>query len=180
MFSFLGDGKSEGFANENSRRLPAIALIRALSAVIEYRAIWEVLLRVRSGLTNEELNRALARIGTLDDAPGAADAILKAREANDVTQIGPRLYEPDRYDDPTTRSDQRKAMNPLFLLAGGGRLFLAMEPDEEFRRLEDWARDPIEEWLRDRSTLVHASTETRFVRLMEQRSCVPLNVWEDQ
>src|ERR1041385_4845447 len=71
-FSVLGviGGKKPGKAE--NRRVLAASLIRALSSVAEYRAIWQLMRLTGDRLTNEELNRAIARMRYVEDARGPA------------------------------------------------------------------------------------------------------------
>src|SRR5579863_124779 len=149
VFTFLGVLGEKSFANERNRRVLADALIAGLSIVVEYRAIWMLLRRTNGLLTNEELNRAMRRIQYLEDVEEAGQAVLAARGKKDPTLIGPRLYKEEEYSDETKKTDQRKAMNPQFLLAGGGRLFISMEDGADYRRLEDWAVPLIDRRLDD-------------------------------
>ena len=77
----------------------------------------------------------MGQIGYLDDVPVVAQKIVEARQRGDVTVIGERLYEPQKYADPATRPDQRKARTPLFQLAGGGKLFITLDDESKARRL---------------------------------------------
>jgi len=179
VFTFLGVLGNRSFANERNRRVLADAIIAGLSIVVEYRAVWMLLRRTNGLLANEELNRAMGRIQYLEDVEEAGQAVLAARSKNDVTLIGPRLYNDGEYSDESKRADQRKAMNPQFLLAGGGRLFISMEDGTDYRRLEDWAVPLIDRRLDDPSTLIHASTDEESVRLMSENACVTSRDWRD-
>lgn len=179
VFTFLGVLGNKSFANEKNRRVLADAIIAGLSVVVEYRAIWMLLRRTNGLLANEELNRAMNRIQYLEDVEEAGRAVLAARSQNDLTLIGPRLYNDEDYSDETKRADQRKAMNPQFLLAGGGRLFISMEDGTDYRRLEDWAVPLIDRRLDDPSTLIHASTDEESVRLMSENACVTSRQWRN-
>jgi hypothetical protein len=172
LFSFLGLIGPVKFANDQNRYLLAEALIRALGVVLEYRAIWELMLSTRNMLTNEELNRAMARLKYLADIPATAQSILAAREAGDVTMIGPRIYEDTKFGG-SNETDQRKALNPIFLLAGGGRIFLQLDQSSENRRLDDWAVPLIKRQLEQPATLIHADTNAETVRFISDHAALP-------
>ena len=176
VFTFLGVGGGPRFINTQNRHLLAELFIRALSTVVEYRAIWGLMRRTGDLLSNEELNRAMGQIDYLDDVPVVAQKIVEARERGDVTFIGERLYEPEEYTDPTTRPNQRKAMTPLFQLAGGGKLFITLDDD---RRLEDWAIPFIDRRLAEPCPMLHASTDVAVARLMAEYATPPFDVWRN-
>lgn len=165
-FSFLGVTGGRRFATDRNRHLLADVMIRALSVVIEYRAIW-MLMRATAGmLSNEELNRAMKQLRFLDDVERVAELVASARAADDPTSIGPRLYDDGEYENEGTRGDQRKALNPLFLLAGGGGTFLTME--DEFRRIEDWAVPLIDRRLAEVSVQLHADTDAAIAARLSE------------
>jgi len=138
LLSFLGVPQGPEFANEENLRLAARPLIRSLARIIECRAIWMLMLGCDNQLSNEELNRAIKRIESLDDIPAVAADVMQARLEDDVERIGPRVYDADKYGGPH-ESDQRKAMNPQFLLAGGGGIFISVVQTEMMRRIAPWA-----------------------------------------
>lgn len=179
VFTFLGVIGDKSFANERNRRVLADAIIAGLSIVVEYRAIWMLLRRTNGLLTNEELNRAMKRIQYLEDVEETGQVVLAARSKNDPKLIGPRLYKDEEYAVEGKQADQRKAINPQFLLAGGGRLFISMEDGTDYRRLEDWAVPLIDRRLEDPSTLIHASTDEESVRLMSENACVTSRLWRE-
>lgn len=172
LFSFLGTFGEKRYANERNRALLSEVLIRGLSVVIEYRAIWALMRATGNKLSNEELNRAMAFIKYWEDIPRCAEMILKARSDGNVVLIGPRLYENHKYGTPQ-ENDQRKAINPLFLLCGGGKIFLDLNSSDGFRRLEDWAIPMIDQQLLEPSALIHASTEAATVQLMSDSAALP-------
>lgn len=176
LFSFLGVVGGTRFANEANRAIVADALIRAGSVVIEQRAIWMLMRRTEGLLTNEELNRAMARVHSLADVTEAAKVVREARRKSDPTIIGARLYENESYADSAKREDQRKALNPLFLLAGGGRMFISLEPSDPYRRLEEWAVPLIDRRLQEPVPLIHASTDADIVRLISDQACLPIDI----
>ena len=135
LFSFLLPGKAGKYAVEGNRRLAAEYVIRALSVVLEYRAIWGLWRQCGNVLTNEELNRGMARL------------------------------------DVVASNDQRKAINPLFLLAGGGRLFVKMEEDR--RILEEWALGLIDQALLQDLPDLTAGTSPDTAQLMSDYACAP-------
>lgn len=179
VFTFFGVVGGKSFANDRNRRVLADVMIAGLSIVVEYRAIWMLLRRTNGLLSNEELNRAMRRIQYLEDVDRAARLVLESREKGDPATIGPRLYREEEFADEAKRSDQRKAMNPQFLLAGAGRLFIAMEDGTDLRRLEDWAVPIIDRRMDDPSTLVHASTDEETVRLISEHACVMARDWRE-
>lgn len=159
--SFVGAVGGDTFAREANRRLLARFLIRGLSLVVENRAIWGLMLGAGGVLSNEELNRCMARVRHLEDVPAAAEAVLAARRDSDPTSIGPRLYKDGHFGGPR-ENDQRKAMNPLFLLAGGGGWFIEVDRDPQ-RQLLAWARSEVARSLARSPKLVHASTSREVV-----------------
>jgi hypothetical protein len=178
LFSFLGVTSGTRFATEANRALLADLLIRALAVVAEYRAIWMLMSGTAGVLSNEELNRAIGRIRFLDDIDSTVKSILEARSDGDVARIGPRLYNDADYANEATRLDQRKAMNPLFLLAGGGGIFITL--GDELRRLEDWAMPLIDRRLRDTTPLIHASPDPQEVELISGSGAAPFDFWSAQ
>ena len=179
LFSFLGVGRPKKFANENNRPVVSDILIRGLSIIVEYKAIWMLMRRTNDLLSNEELNRAMARIHYLEDVPQVAKMVLDARLAGDPTKIGPRIYEDDKYLDAGKRQDQRKAMNPLFLLSGGGNFFITMDEEEEYRRIEDWAVPLIDRRFEEPAPQIHASTDREVAQLISEYSAAPGKKWSE-
>ena len=86
LFTFLGAGGHKRFANEGNRSLISDLLIRGLSIIVEYRAIWMLMRQTNDLLSNEELNRAMARIKYLEDVPDVARLVNEARRLKDVTR----------------------------------------------------------------------------------------------
>lgn len=172
LFTFLGTIGGKRYANERNRALLSEALIRGLSTVIEYRAIWTLMRAVGNKLSNEELNRSMACIRYLEDIPACAEAVSQSRAKNDPSIIGPRLYENEKYG-TAKHTDQRKAMNPLFLLSGGGKIFLDLNSDDGFRRLEDWAIPMIDQQLSEPAGLIHASTEPSAASAISDNAALP-------
>jgi hypothetical protein len=169
LLSFLLPNEAGRFGTEANRRLAAEYVIRALSVILEYRTIWALWRLCGNVLTNEELNRAMARLDVFGSVPEVADAVMKARAANDPTSIGLRIYEDAKYLSAPT--DQRKAINPLFLLVGGGRIFMKME--EERRILEGWASEMIDQALLQDLPDTEASTVPATALLMSEYACSP-------
>ncbi|HSE15996.1 MAG TPA: hypothetical protein VLB46_03025 [Pyrinomonadaceae bacterium] len=174
VFDFLGVTGDKRYANMFNIKLVSELIIRALSVVVECRAIWMLMLRTDMVLSNEELNRAMAALSDLSDVDLVAEKILRARADGDVTTIGDRLYKPDEFG-TSNESDQRKAMNPHFLLAGGGGLFIEFG-GEEMRRLAVWAPQIINRSLGEDSLFEHASTSKDFVLRLSRRSGASLDV----
>lgn len=171
LFSFLGHRNGERFANESNLELIGKPIIRGLSIVNEARAIWHLFRGTANVLTNEELNRAMAAIHTLADVPTVAGRIMQARQDNDPTAIGPRIYHDDRYAvDP---SEQRKAMNPQFLLYGGGGILIDVSDSSEFRRLRPWAIPLIDGLLHADLPNFHGSTSAADVLRIARSARVP-------
>lgn len=158
VFSFLGLHGEESLANEHNLELVAEPLIRGLSGITEVRAIWMLMRLADDRLSNEELNRAMRAVNRLSDVEEVAQRVLDARSADDPSRIGDRIYEPAKYGTDQA-SDQRKAMNPQFLLAGGGGIFVSVEPSERERRIEEWAAPLIDVALSQELPLLHASAD---------------------
>lgn len=173
-FTFLGVIGQQRYLNAQNRHLLADLFIRALSTVVEYRAIWSLMRRTGDILSNEELNRAMTQIAYLDDVPSVAERVVEARRLGDVTHIGERLYEPEKYADPVGRADQRKAITPLFQIAGGGKLFITLDDD---RRIEDWAVPMIDRRLAESASMLHASTDTATTLLISEYAAPPFDMW---
>ena len=173
LFSFLLPHQSGKYAVEGNRRLAAEYVIRALSVVLEYRAIWALWRQCDNVLTNEELNRALARLNTIGSVQETARDIKKSRVTNDPKIIGPRIYEDNKF--AATPEDQRKAINPLFLLAGGGRIFIRMEDSR--RILEDWACGMIDQALSQDLPDAVGNTDPNVALLMSDYACSPKAVF---
>lgn len=158
--TFLGALGEKRFANEANRHLVASQLIRGLAVVAEIRAIWTLMRKTGNQLTNEELNRVMPHLKMFESIGPVAESVLNSRMKADPKLIGPRLYEDDKFG-TDKESDQRKAINPIFLLAGGGRLFLRLDQSTELRTLESWAVPIIDDQLRRDVVLIHASTDAR-------------------
>ena len=178
VLGFLGVIGDKKFINDKNRPLVARPLIRGLGRVAEYRAIWSLLRAVDNRLSNEELNRAMARMKSPADVRSAAQAILASRASGKPTVIGPRLYEDAEYADPAKRSDQRKAINPLFTLIGGGWLFLSPGEGEqdEARSLEPWVQGMIDDSLAD-ALDVSSGIELIHAEAISRASAAPISVW---
>lgn len=168
IFRFLLP-QDKTIANANNLPIASEFLIRALSKIVEYRTIWQLMIGCEGWLTNEELNRSMSVLGSTDDLEKVVGLVLASRDIGDPTQIGARFYEDHKYG-TDAESDQRKAINPIFLLIGGGRLFLTMD---DRRRLTDWAIPMIENALLNPIHLEHPSTEPVVIQAMSAVSCAP-------
>lgn len=171
VLSFVGVSGSHSFANNGNIRLVGQLLIRGLSVVLEFRAIWLLFRLSDNCLSNEELNRAMGRIQTLEDVVSAAGDVLRSRDLADPTIIGPRIYHDERF--ATDPSEQRKAMNPQFLLAGGGGIILAFDDSSEFRKLPTWASRMIDRELATKPFDFHASTDATDVLRISAKANAP-------
>jgi hypothetical protein len=130
-FLGLAPGR-DGVANEANIHLLAHHQALGLGAVSEIRAIWALMRRCDNRLSNEELNRAMFSISSSIDIERVAQLVLTARATSDPTIIGERIYENEKYD-TDKGDDQRKAMNPIFLLAGGGGTLINLAGRDGFR-----------------------------------------------
>lgn len=175
VFSFLGTIGSQCFVNDANRALLARVMIPGLSLQVETRAIWMIMRRTDNRLCNEELNRAMAGILRLADVDGIVDRITEARRTADPSKIGARIYRPNEFG-TSKETEQRKAMNPHFLLAGGGGLFISVEGDEDMRRIEDGAVPFIDQSLAAAVPLVHASTQKETILRISNHATPPLDV----
>lgn len=153
LLSFLRIGPNgQSVANSANVHLAGRLLIPGLLAVPEYRSIVLLCAEVDGWITTEETNRAV-RIMSMWSYPEAnllsqlASKIKTARDSNDVTKIGPRWYRDEDYG-TSKASDQRKAVNPWLLLAGGGGLVLT-SGDQYERRIHPLLIDEV--MLRSRS-----------------------------
>jgi hypothetical protein len=172
VMAFLGTIGPKRFANIRNRRLLAEPLMNASSCIIECRVIWTLLLQCDGRLTNEELNRAMAAIHRLEQATEVARRIRAARAEGDPDLIGPRIYRPQEANTEYA-SDQRKAMNPHFLLAGGGGVFIDVQSTTDLRSLPDWAIEPLSRAVRRPMLLRHASTSKGSVMAMSTTAGIP-------
>jgi hypothetical protein len=172
VLSFVLGTPSRSFANEANRHLLAPALVRALSLVVENRVVWGLMRRCNNILTNEELNRAMARITRMSEVDSAAEAVCQARAAEDVSLIGARIYKPDQFG-TAQETDQRKAINPHFLLAGGGGWFIELE--DTHRRLLPWAVELVDNALEQDIPLIHASTAKGDILRMSSFGAAPVD-----
>lgn len=137
LFSFLGAGRAQhSFANVQNIGLLAPYLVRALSLIIECRVVWRLMRLCDNSLSNEELNRAAAAIHCFGDIDEVAAKVRHARDVGDVTEVGPRAYEESKFG-TAQENDQRKAMNPQFLLAGGGGIFIGVSAGDPMRVLDE-------------------------------------------
>lgn len=162
---FLGFSGPTTFANVANLRLIARGVCRALGQVVEYQAIWRVMRACDDRLTNEELNRVIARLNTSADIGPAAAAVLSSRATADPTLIGPRLYEDAAY--ATDPAGQRRAITPLFQRVAAGGLLIDMSGDD--RRIRGFAIGFIDsELARGRYTL-HAATDPATVLAIASR-----------
>lgn len=124
----VGSSGQSKQVNENNYYLAGRALLPGLMAVPEYRASILLTWKCDEVLSTEEFNRAIPHLSRMP-APDlsridkVAALILAAREKNDVSKIGARWYKDEDFG-TSSESDQRKAVNPWFLLAGGGGLVL--------------------------------------------------------
>lgn len=156
-FSFLGLQGARKFANEHNRVILAEPFVWGLSVLVEVRAIWDLMLRLDNRLSYEELNRAMRRITTLEDVPDAADAVAAARSARDPRLIGARIYGDADYG-TSEETQQRRAMHPQFLLAGGAGTFI---DDGPYRSILDDVVPIVQASLRVQDhRLRHAGTDS--------------------
>jgi len=160
-FTFLGTVGPTRFANEANRSLLARLMIRGLRVVPEYRAIWRLMLACENKLSNEELNRAIPSLAVEDDADYVAERVLDARLKNDIAIIGPRGYKPEEFG-TDKESDQRKAMNPQFLLGGAGKIFIELDAKSPYRTILPAAISDLRVAISTRQTTVELSTDEAF------------------
>lgn len=125
------------FANNSNSHLAGRLILPGLLAVPEYRSMLLLCTAVDGWITTEEMNRAI-KIMSLWSHPepyliqSLANVVNKGRQSNDVKQIGPRWYRDEDYGTGKA-GDQRKAVNPWLLLAGGGGLVLTSGDQNERR-----------------------------------------------
>lgn len=155
VFGFLGIGGEKSFVKDEGRVLLATPLIRGLGIVVEYRTIWRLMRLVDNKLTNRELNSAMAMIHSEGDTTAAADAILRFRETRNQKWIEKVIY--------ADQADERKAINPKFLLAGGGGTFITVERKDEYRRIQPSIVPVIDAVLEHPLSSVHISTSSKVV-----------------
>lgn len=138
LFSFIQKTTdSVPFANEENIHLAGRLILPGLLAVAEYRAILLLCAETDGHLSSEELNRAFSVMSTWSSPDphmisGLASVIKNCREGKRVEEIGPRWYKNEDFKTPN-EGDQRKAINPWFLLAGGGGLVLGTFGQSERR-----------------------------------------------
>ncbi len=166
VFTFLGTTGGHAFVRPQNRKLVAAPMVRALGALAEVQAIWRVWRTADNRLSTEELNRVVGAMKNLEDAPAAAAAVDRSRAAGDVTLIGPRAYNDGDYG--TTRaSDQRKAINPLVLLASAGGLMIQERTAGDWQ-LEGWAAPLIDSSIAWHPPVRHVSTGADQVNIMSR------------
>ena len=170
VLTFLGLVGPRKFANQVNRIIVAGPLIRGLAVITEVRVIWALMRSLDNSLSNEELNRAMARIHSTADVPAVVQDIRAARAAQDPNLIGVRLYDDGKFG-TDAENDQRKAMNPHFLLAGGGGLFIDVAAGG--RTLLPASARLIDGALRSRHRLIHADTTTLTTELISRASLAP-------
>lgn len=176
VLTFLGLQGGRKYITETNRSVVSGPMIYGLSIITEVRVIWSLMRSLDNRLTNEELNRAMARIDTTNEVTSVAAAIRNSRQLQDVRVIGPRLYDDLGYGS-TSENDQRKAMNPHFLLAGGGGLFIDL--DDRDRRLQPSTLDQIDGALRGNPMQVHAGTDSRTIHAISRASMAPtIRMWD--
>lgn len=165
LLDFLRVGPNGvSLANPANVHLAGRLLIPGLLAVPEYRSIILLCAEVDGWITTEETNRAI-RVMSLWPYPESdllsklASKIKAARDTNDVTKIGPRWYRDEDYG-TSKASDQRKAVNPWLLLAGGGGLVLT-SGDQYERRVHPLLLDEL--MLRSRSRNLHLSVPSKNI-----------------
>lgn len=153
---------SELAKSSPDRLLLARMVANALVEVAEYRAILSLMIKTGNHLSNEELNRAMPHIRFLNEVDAAAKLILKARDKQDVGSVGPQEYPGE---------EQRKAINPWFLLAGGGGLLISISREADYRRIDSEVLPIVKAALARPtakpvfvSTYVHPTKGTGFVR----------------
>jgi len=170
LFKFLGVGTSKPLINDKNRQLAAERSIAGLAVILEYRTIWKLMRLTGNRLTNDELNRAMRLMKTTANVEEAADRILEAREKGDLSLIGPYLYT------GRNKADQRKMINPWFLRAGGGRLFIWLPTPgsgskSKFRHIEDWAVPMLDAWTKNSGLpSLHASTDASCAQAISEHS----------
>ena len=144
------------------------------ACIAEYRAILQLMLHCDGRLSNEELNRAMSTVRSDVDIAEVASMVRAARSSDDPLLIGPRIYKDEQFGNPTTRPDQRKAMNPWFLLAGAGGVLIAFERDEEYRSIRPWAR-PLLAAALSAPVEVVSMEAANVSKAIDRHSCAPLS-----
>ena len=132
LLEFLsGSNNRPPVANNNNLHLAGKLLLPGLMAVPEYRSVLMLVDSLDNFIFPEELNRAI-KIMIEWDYPHEAlveevvAKIKRSRASNDVVSIGQRWYKNEEYG-TSQENSQRKALNPWFLLSGGGGLVLQTE-----------------------------------------------------
>jgi hypothetical protein len=133
-------------ANNNNIHLAGKLLLPGLMAVPEYRAILMLIDSIDNYISPEELNRAIGVMIEWDYPHEAlmAEMAIKIKQSrfhNDVASIGQRWYKNEDFG-TVQASSQRKALNPWFLLSGGGGLVLQTEANST-RRIHPLLRNEI-------------------------------------
>ncbi|WP_131827700.1 hypothetical protein [Mycolicibacterium fortuitum] len=170
VLRFLGVVGPRKFANNANRIVPSAPLIRGLAVITEVRVIWTLMRGLGNRLSNEELNRAMARIESTADVGSAIQDIAASRRSEDPTGIGPRLYDEGKFGTPE-ESAQRKAINPHFLLAGGGAIFI--DVDSGNRTLLPAVNRLIDGALQSKVRHVHAGTSRNIIEQISRASLAP-------
>ena len=162
---FIGVRGGKAFVNANNLHLLGAMFVPALSRVIEYQAIWSVMRRCGDRLTNEELNRVMARVRQPEDIEPCAEAVRESRLQEDLALIGPRIYEDNKF--LSAPEDQRRAITPLFQRISAGGIILDLSGDERIIRPK--LVPAIDAALRVQPSL-HASTKATDVLAMSRAS----------
>jgi len=58
-------------------------------------------------------------------------------------------------------------------------VFITMDDEEEYRRIEDWAVPLIDRRLEEPAPQIHASTDQEVAQLISEYSAAPGKIWSD-
>jgi hypothetical protein len=164
VLTFLGATGGVCYANESNLPLVAIPWIRGLSHVAEYRAIWRLMRLADNRLSNRELNYAMKHIQKESDVQGVAEQVLAARDG-ELHALGPLMY--------PNEAEERKAINPQFLLAGGGGIFITVDGRDEYRRLIDSVIPWIDTGIECQENTIPRSTDMAYALAVSRAAAIP-------
>jgi hypothetical protein len=177
-FGFLGLlAGIPSVANESNIHLVAHHQALALGAIPEIRAIWMLMRACDDRLSNEELNRAMSALASFSDIADVTRAVRDSRSTGHPEAIGDRIYENEKYGTDKA-TDQRKAINPLFLLCGGGGTIIDLGGADGFRMLRPASIPSIDISCESASFIPAHDTSAASVLALSRAGRVQPSCWD--
>ena len=155
--------------NELNRCMPSIRSLSSIpdvaEAVLEYRASGHLpnLLSVAAWPPEAVASRAKVAERSPVYNPHGANSDSGADADEDADGDSESQHD---------SSGERKAMNPHFLIAGGGGLSVSIDRTDPFRQLEPWAGEVLDVLLDQRPALVDSSSAPETVMAISKQSGV--------